>query len=73
MHTCAEKNCIEDMENVDLFWSLVFYHEQSRPDRDNYIRINYENIAAGKRQIHVIVVLCCVYCWDVSSWNSVLL
>ena len=29
--------------------SLGFYHEQSRPDRDSFVRIERQNIAEGKK------------------------
>ena len=32
----------------EILHLLGFYHEQSRPDRDRYIKVHLENIAYGK-------------------------
>ncbi|UJR18159.1 hypothetical protein I4U23_005059 [Adineta vaga] len=41
--------CIDEGRIMhELLHTLGFYHEQSRPDRDNYVRINYENIQKSK-------------------------
>eukprot|EP00112_Aurelia_sp_Birch-Aquarium-sp1_P005424 Seg1616.5 transcript_id=Seg1616.5/GoldUCD/mRNA.D3Y31 product="MAM and LDL-receptor class A domain-containing protein 2" protein_id=Seg1616.5/GoldUCD/D3Y31 len=33
----------------EILHALGFYHEQSRPDRDRYVRVLYQNIANGRR------------------------
>jgi hypothetical protein len=34
----------------EMLHAIGFYHEQSRPDRDQNVKINYNNIAAGHKK-----------------------
>ena len=44
MNGCVYKDIVVH----ELCHAIGFWHEQNRPDIDNYVRINYANIESGK-------------------------
>nr|XP_049574611.1 low choriolytic enzyme-like [Syngnathus scovelli] len=41
---CVQKDIVQH----EVLHALGIHHEQVRPDRDDYVKINYENIEPGK-------------------------
>lgn len=44
---CMERGIIQH----ELLHALGFYHEHTRSDRDQYVRINWENVPEGELQL----------------------
>jgi len=45
-----EASCVDRHGTLihEMIHTIGFYHEQSRPDRDDYITVQYENVESGK-------------------------
>ena len=52
----------------EFLHAVGFHHEQNRPDRDSFIRVNYQNIDSGRKKFfkvfyHLSVKLICCFCF----------
>ncbi|CAM1319519.1 Uncharacterised protein r2_g2790 [Pycnogonum litorale] len=61
---CCSRSTIQHQ----MMHALGFYHEHNRPDRDNYVQINWHNIQSGndKLQFKISSMKC-----SISRYNSV--
>ena len=68
-HRCKLGNIIHEIGHA-----VGFFHEQSRPDRDDFVKIVKENIKEGKTAFHFILgvgmVLFGDRCMKKSFWNG---
>ena len=53
-----DDNCINENSAGTLLHELMhaagFFHEHTRPDRDTYVRIDFDNIIEGKGRLSFI-------------------
>ena len=56
-YTCAEKGIVMH----EIFHALGRFHEQNRPDRDDYVTIAKKNIGTGRPERMPMHVLNCMH------------
>ena len=50
--------------------SKGFFHEQSREDRNNFVKINWDNILEGKGNLHLQDFVVCILCYILMGMSS---